>query len=85
MTCEQLVRYLSDYIDAELDEPLTAAAREHLATCHHCHIVLDTTQNAIVLYREHDKRVIPAARRGHLFHEIEASFSKRRPASRGSG
>lgn len=77
MTCEQLVQYLSDYIDAELDGPLTAAAQEHLATCHHCHIVLDTTQNAIVLYRERDKRVIPAARRSRLFHQIETSFAKR--------
>jgi RNA polymerase sigma-70 factor, ECF subfamily len=77
MTCGELVQYLSDYIDAELDEPLTAAAREHLATCRHCHIMLDTTQDAIVLYRERDKRVIPAARRARLFREIETSFAKR--------
>lgn len=82
MTCEQVVQYLSDYIDADLDEPLVAAAREHLATCHHCHIVLDSTQDAIVLYRNRDKRVIPAARRARLFHQIEASFAKRSGAGR---
>jgi RNA polymerase sigma-70 factor, ECF subfamily len=84
MTCEQLVQYLSDYIDAELDEPLNAAAREHLATCRHCHIILDTTQNAIVLYRDRDRRVIPASRRAHLFREIESSFAKRHSSSRRS-
>ena len=30
-----------------------------------------------MLYRERDKRVIPAARRLQLFHEIEASFLQR--------
>ncbi len=77
MTCEQLVQYLSDYIDHELDEPLAQAARNHLATCHHCHILLDTTQDTITLYREREKRVIPAASRSRLFREIESSFSKR--------
>ncbi len=77
MTCAQLVQYLSDYIDAELDEPLTNVARTHLATCRHCHILLDTTQNTITLYREHDKQVIPGARRMRLFNEIRASFPKR--------
>ncbi len=77
MTCEQLVQYLSDYIDAELDEPLTNAARTHLATCRHCHILLDTTQNTITLYQEHDKRVISAARRSRLVNDIRISFAQR--------
>lgn len=77
MTCEQVVQYLSDYIDRELDGPMAQAARNHLATCHHCHILLDTTQDTITLYRERDKRVIPAANRSRLFQEIKSSFSKR--------
>jgi len=44
MKCEDLLQYLSDYIDQELDEELTAEAQEHLATCHNCRVVLDTTQ-----------------------------------------
>lgn len=77
MTCEQVVQYLSDYIDAELDKPLAAAVQEHLATCQHCHIVLDTTENAIVLFRGREKRVIPAADRARLFGQIGASFAAR--------
>ncbi len=78
LTCEQVVQYLSDYIDAELDEPLTLAVREHLATCPHCHIVLDTTRHSIVLYRQSDRRVIPLADRSRLLGEIKTSFAKRR-------
>ena len=63
MKCEELLQYLSDYIDQELDEELTAEAQEHLATCHNCRVVLDTTQQTIFLFREQGKRTIPAASR----------------------
>ena len=74
MTCEQLVTYLSEYIDNELDEELTAAAQEHLATCENCRVVLDTTQKMIVLYRTHGRRAIPAERRERLFKSLKGAF-----------
>ncbi len=81
LTCEEVTRYISDYIDRELDEPLAEAARRHIATCSHCHILLDTTEDTITLCREQDKRVIPQASRLRIMSEIKASFSRRtRPA-----
>jgi predicted anti-sigma-YlaC factor YlaD len=74
MTCEELLQYLSDYIDQDLDEELTAAAREHLATCANCRVVLDTTQQTIFLFREQGKRRIPATRRQHLFEQLQDAF-----------
>jgi len=56
MECQELVRYLSDFIDNNLDEELMQAAREHLATCHNCHVVLDSTQKTILLYRRRGER-----------------------------
>ncbi len=81
LTCEQVTQYLSDYIDNELDEPLAESARQHIATCTHCHILLDTTEDTITLCREQEKRVIPEASRLRIVSEIKASFSRRtRPA-----
>ncbi len=77
MTCEELLQYLSDYIDRNLDETLTTAAQEHLATCENCHVVLDTTQQTISLFREHGKRTIPAQRRDALFSQLQAAFLKK--------
>ncbi|MGB8644230.1 MAG: anti-sigma factor, partial [Anaerolineae bacterium] len=77
MTCEQVAQYLSDYIDNELDEPLSAIARAHIATCPHCHLLLDTMQDTITLCREGTKRVIPEASRKRIFGEIKLSFAKR--------
>jgi len=56
MQCAELVSYLSDYIDNNLSEELTREAQEHLATCQNCHIVLDSTQRTILLYRQRGQR-----------------------------
>jgi anti-sigma factor RsiW len=77
MDCETLLTYLSDYIDQELDEDLSAEARDHLATCQNCSVVLDSTQKMILLYRDQGKKVIPAARRENLFNQIQDAFSRK--------
>ena len=74
MKCEDLLQYLSDYIDQDLDEALTAEAQEHLSTCQNCHIVLDTTQRTISLFREHSKQTIPADRKRPLFDKLQQAF-----------
>lgn len=77
MTCEQLMPYLSDYIDKAIDEPLAEAARQHIATCAHCHVLLDTTQMTITLLQKNRARTIPARDRAALFAEIQNAFDAR--------
>jgi len=74
ITCEDLLHYLSDCIDDDLDQELTAVAKHHLASCHNCRVVLDSTQQTIFLFREQGKRTIPAERRAHLFNQLQAAF-----------
>jgi predicted anti-sigma-YlaC factor YlaD len=74
ITCEDLLQYLSDYIDNDLNEELTAVAQHHLASCHNCRVVLDSTQQTIFLFREQGKRTIPAERRERLFGQLQAAF-----------
>ena len=74
ITCEDLLQYLSDYIDNDLDDELTAVAQHHLASCHNCRVVLDSTQQTIFLFREQGKRTIPAERRQRLFGQLQAAF-----------
>ena len=77
MECEDFISYLSDYIDNDLNDELSAEAKEHLATCHNWSVVLDSTQKMILLYRDHGKQVIPASRRQNLYDQIEAAFAKK--------
>lgn len=74
ISCEDLLQYLSDYIDNELDRELTDVAKHHLASCHNCRVVLDSTQQTIFLFREQGKRTIPAASRKRLFDQLQAAF-----------
>ncbi len=74
LTCDDLLAYLSSYLDGELDEDLSAAAREHLATCRHCQVVLDSTQRVILLGEGQRQRRIPAARRGALFERLRGAL-----------
>ncbi len=78
MTCEQLAQYLSDYIDSDLDEPLKKQAEEHIATCNHCHILLDTTQKTLELYRVTQPRVLSADPRARIYQQVQAAFKKRK-------
>lgn len=71
MTCADLVRHLSDYIDATLSPELRAAADAHLADCDKCHLVLDTTQCTILLYRAAQSPSLDELRRAALLRRLE--------------
>ncbi len=83
MNCDELIRYLSDYIDNGLTDQLRADAEQHLATCHNCHVVLDTTRQTIMLYKEAGRAGIPVERRSALFGQLEKALAARR-AGRGT-
>ena len=78
MNCEELIHYLSDYIDNGLTETLRVDAEEHLATCRNCHVVLDTTRQTIVLFKEAQREGIPVDRRSVLFGQLEKALAARR-------
>ncbi len=75
MTCAELVRYLSDYIDQDLDEALGANARQHLATCDNCHTVLRTTERTIDLLRTVGNHPMPPERRRAVLARIRESLA----------
>ena len=74
ISCEELLTYLSDYIDLELDEEFGAAARHHLSTCENCKVVLNTTLRTIELVGRDANLTIPAGRRSGLFDRLEEAF-----------
>jgi anti-sigma factor RsiW len=70
MNCQQAVRLLSDYIDGTLSPARRLELEAHLATCHDCHVVLDTTQCTILLYRA-SRSALDAERRRLLLERLE--------------
>jgi anti-sigma factor RsiW len=71
VTCAALVSLLSDYIDGSLAPEPRAALEAHLAACDKCHIVLDTTQCTILLYRVCESPSLAAERREALLRRLE--------------
>ncbi|MBC6936440.1 MAG: zf-HC2 domain-containing protein [Chloroflexi bacterium] len=78
MDCETLIHYLSDYIDNNLSESLAEEARQHLATCKNCHVVLDTTQRTILLYRQRGQQQgLSPRRHAALYDRLEKALVAR--------
>ena len=54
MTCTDFLSQLTDYFDGQIDADLLAEVQGHIAECHHCHVVLDTTKQTIGVYRDNE-------------------------------
>ena len=51
MNCTDFLAKLTDYFDGQIDPDLLAEVKQHLGTCHHCEVVVDTTRKTIDVYR----------------------------------
>ena len=52
MKCSEFLHELTDYLDGVIDAPTKAELEEHLAWCHNCYVVCDTTKKTIEIYRD---------------------------------
>lgn len=65
ISCAEVIRQISDYINGDMDGGLPQAIHEHLKDCAHCTAVYDGTRNVIQLVC--DKRTF----------ELPSGFSQR--------
>ena len=47
VTCAQVVKELSNYIDEDIDPKLRAEIENHLRGCRRCSVLLDSTRNTL--------------------------------------
>ena len=52
MNCTDFLAKLTDYFDGQIESELLQEVKEHLGTCHHCEVVVDTTRKTIAVYQE---------------------------------
>ena len=72
MTCTDFLSQLTDYFDGQIGPDLLAEVKAHIAECHHCHIVLDTTRQTIEVYRDNEIYDFSPDLRGRLHTAIMA-------------
>jgi anti-sigma factor RsiW len=70
ISCEEVWRDISDYIDAELEPLQQAALDQHFLECRHCTALLAGMRNVIVLYRDDRVLAPPDGFHERLYHRL---------------
>jgi predicted anti-sigma-YlaC factor YlaD len=59
VSCEEVWREVSNYLDGEVEPGLRVAIQEHLRGCKRCTAVLDGTRNVLQLYGDERMLEVP--------------------------
>lgn len=59
MTCEEVIRRISEYLDGELDPGLAEQLMRHFEHCEDCGLVVNTTRKTIDLYCKAEPAPLP--------------------------
>jgi anti-sigma factor RsiW len=78
--CSEFLQELTDYLDGAIDAPTKAELEEHLAWCHNCYVVCDTTKKTIEIYRDSHLYELPDDLRSRLRSAIVAKCQSRKKA-----
>jgi Putative zinc-finger len=78
MSCEQVWREVSNYLDGDITPELRSAVEEHLRGCKHCTAVMDGTRNVIQLYSDDRMLEVPLGFDQRLRRRIAQSMPPRR-------
>ena len=60
LTCKEVIRQISEYLDAGVDAQTRERLEEHFAGCDHCTAILDGTRNVIRLVGDDRVFELPA-------------------------
>ncbi|HZR21539.1 MAG TPA: zf-HC2 domain-containing protein [Verrucomicrobiae bacterium] len=66
MKCEELLKYLNEYVDGTVDPAVCEEFEKHMAGCNPCKIVVDNIRKTITLYKEGQPYKLPAEFRERL-------------------
>ena len=75
MTCKEVIRQVSEFLDGELEPELAEVLRRHLEHCDDCRIIVDTTRKTIEIYCNAEPLPLPEPIRGRLMRVLEAKFT----------
>jgi hypothetical protein len=76
VTCTEFLAQLDEMLDPKMTGPLRDDLQEHLRSCEHCEITLNTTRKTIEIYRSHELYELPDDLRDRLHKAILAKCKK---------
>ena len=76
ISCEEVWREVSNYLDDEITPELRARMREHFKGCKHCTAVLDGTRNVVQLVGDAKAFLLPAGFSDRLYQKLDRKLSE---------
>ena len=83
VSCEQVWRQVSNYLEGDLDPALKAALDEHLKGCKRCTAVVEGTRNIIAVYGDERLQEVPFGFGQRLHRKLEEQMPGRRGSAFG--
>lgn len=80
MKCKEFLNELTNYLDGVIDDQTKSDLEDHLAWCHNCYVVCDTTKKTIEIYRNQELYELPDDLRGRLQTAIMSKCSAHKKA-----
>jgi hypothetical protein len=76
ISCIEIWREISNYIDDAVDPELRARIEAHFKVCKHCSAVLDGTRNVIKLVADEAEFEVPVGFGSRLYSKLNNSLRK---------
>src|ERR1700691_4005389 len=85
VSCEEVWREVSNYLDGEVEPDLRVAIQKHIRGCRHCTAVVDGTRNVLQLYGDERMLEVPVGF-GHRLQQrlLEQRLDENLPGNRRS-
>ena len=77
MTCNDMLKLLSDYIDGQIDPALCQELQKHLEGCDPCRLVVDSLRKTVSLYKNNQVYEFPADFRDRLHESLKDKWRRR--------
>ena len=77
LSCREVLREISNYIDQDVDPVLRARMESHFAMCDHCTAILDGARNVIELVGDGKTFTLPADFSRKLYSKLAVHLEKK--------
>jgi predicted anti-sigma-YlaC factor YlaD len=79
VNCQRLIVELTEYLDGDLEPSVRVELELHLANCHNCRIVVNTTRQTIEIFCNAEPAPLPEDVRGRLHDALVKRLEHHRP------
>lgn len=76
LSCEEVRREISNYLDDDVAPHLRRLLDAHLEQCRRCAVLLDSTHNVLILLADERRFELPIGFSNRVRHMLEREFSK---------